>query len=300
MTDRPLQVARKVYFFRIAHFGELVPKLEGAIEHIAKLPFNDQGRYLPTSTDDTVHSVFVDSEAFPIRLQLARIRRSDLPLIEEAGQISALELSQKAGIMDWCHVIIYSDGYAVAEFNRDAPRIAALGEYLLFKSAGRITGVVRFLPLFQKSILKELEEFKAISILEIEALTTEADAIAKGDRHIGAAFAACSEIGQVRKTEIVLKTAYQPNLDLKEVAKRLLSNPFSRESLTKLRAHGRKGDGRKELDLLQQYKIQTEDFVRLNPRSKAVDSAHAFSVLERVYGDARSTLDDAVSIDGDV
>jgi hypothetical protein len=193
--------------------------------------------------------------------------------------------------------MINADGFAVAEFNRDAPRIAALGEYLLFKSAGRLPAAVKFLPLFQRSVLDELEKFESVTILEIEALTSEADAIKKGDEHIGAAFAACSEIGQVRKTEIVLKTSYQPRLDLKEVATRLFKNSFSRESLTKLRAHGRRGDGRKPLDLLQQYLIRTEDFVRLDPRSKALDSDHAFSVLERAFNGARQSLDDAISVD---
>ncbi|MEM7779478.1 MAG: hypothetical protein AAF697_03690 [Pseudomonadota bacterium] len=268
------------------------------MEHVGALPFNDQGRYQPTSTDDTVHSVFVDSPSYPIRLQLARIRRSDLPLVEEAGSVSALDISQKAGIMDWCHIVITDDGYAVAEFNRDAPRIAALGEYLLFKSGGIIPSALRFLPLFQRSVIAELESFESITVLEIEALTTEASAIAKGDEHIGAAFAACSELGAVRKAEMRLKTARQPTLDLKGIAGRLFSNPFSRESLTRLKAFGPKDGRRKELDLLQQYKILNEDFIRLNPRSKAVDSTHAFQVLENAFEKARSTLGDAVSIDG--
>ncbi len=297
MTGRPAQVSRKVYFFRVAHFPEVKDLLEGALRHVGQLPFNDQGRYLPTSTDDTVHSVFVDSHTYPLRLQLARIRRSDLPLVEEGGKISALELSQRAGIMDWCHIVINSDGYAIAEFNRDAPRIAALGEYLLFKTGGRIKSVVRFLPLFQKSVLDELEEFEAVTILEIEAFTTEAEAIAKGDKHIGAAFAACGELGQAKKTEITLKTAYQPNADLMAVAKRLLKNPFSRESLTRLKAHGRRNGSNKPIDLLQQYMIKTENFIRLNPRSKAIDSNHAFEVLEQTYDNEIVAIKAAISLE---
>lgn len=297
MADRPKQVSRKVYFFRIAHFSEIKNVLEDALRHVEDLPFNDQGRYLPTTTDDTVHSVFVDSSSYPLRLQLARIRRSDLPLVEESGKISALKLSREAGIMDWCHIVIQADGYAVAEFNRDAPRIAALGEYLLFKTAGRIKTAVRFLPLFQKSVLEELSEFEAVTILEIEALSDEADAIAKGDEHIGAAFAACAELGQAKRTEIILKTARQPNADLASIAKRLFQNPFSRESLTRLKAHGKRTGSRKPLDLLQQYMIRTEDFVRLDPRSKAVNSEHAFEVLERTYKDAKPAIQAAISLE---
>ena len=297
MADRPQQVSRKVYFFRIAHFAEVRDVLENAARYVDELPFNDQGRYLPTTTDDTVHSVFVDSPTYPIRLQLARIRRSDLPLVEESGKISALKLSRQAGIMDWCHILIHEDGYAIAEFNRDAPRIAALGEYLLFKTGGKIKNAVRFLPLFQKSVLDELDDFEAVTILEIEALSSEADAIAKGDEHIGAAFAACAELGQAKRTEIILKTVRQPNADLTSIAKRLFQNPFSRESLTRLKAHGKRTGSRKPLDLLQQYMIKTEDFVRLDPRSKAVNSEHAFEVLERTYNEAKPAIESAISLD---
>ena len=297
MANRLTQVARKVYFFRIAHFAEIAGVLEEAVSHVDGLPFNDQGRYLPTASDDTVHSVFVDSSTYPIRLQLARIRRSDLPLVEEGGRISALKLSRQAGIMDWCHIVIHSDGYAVAEFNRDAPRIAALGEYLLFKSAGRIKTAIRFLPLFQKSVLDELEEFEAVTVLEVEAMSTEAEAIKKGDEHIGAAFAACAELGSAKRTEIILKTARQPNADLAGIAKRLFQNPFSRESLTRLKAHGKRNGSRKPLDLLQQYLIKTEDFIRLDPRSKAVNSEHAFDVLERTYENANAGIQAAISLE---
>ena len=198
LSQNHSQVSRKVYFFRIAHFAEVSSQLEQAVRHIDSLPFNDQGRYLPTTSGEVVHSVFVDSAAFPIRIQLAKIRRSDLPLIEEGGRISALNNSRSAGIMDWSHVIIYADGYAVAEFNRDAPRISALGEYLLFKSAGFVKSAIKFLPLFQRSVLDQLKDFEFISKLEVEAPATEAEAIAKGDRHIGAAIAACAKINQVK------------------------------------------------------------------------------------------------------
>lgn len=294
---QPKQVSRKVYFFRIAHFSEIKDVLEDAVLYVDDLPFNDQGRYLPTSTDDTVHSVFVDSASYPIRLQLARIRRSDLPLVEESGKISSLKLSREAGIMDWCHIMIHADGHVVAEFNRDAPRIAALGEYLVFKTGGKIKHAVRFLPLFQKSVLRELDEFETVTVLEIEAISSEADAIAKGDEHIGAAFAACAQLGHAKRTEIVLKTARQPNADLASIAKRLFQNPFSRESLTRLKAHGQRDGGRKPLDLLQQYMIRTEDFLRLDPRSKAVNSEHAFSVLDRTYDEAREAIAAAISLE---
>ena len=288
-------VSRKVYFFDLAEKAEFLPLLERAVSIIADLPFNDQGRYLPTSKDENVLVLFVTSAKFPIQLQFGRIRRSDLPLIENAGQISPLKIAQGAGILDWSHLVLFEDGILAAEFNRDAPRIARLGEYLYFKGKNSLPSAPKFRPLFQRAILRELEAFETITVLEVEAPTIEAESLALADRNIGQAFNACRKAGHVRKAKLVLKSSVNPVNDLRSLAKRLIGNARSRESVTSLKIWGRTDNGRKPLDLLENYLITTEQFVKIDGRSRAINPDDAFRVLHRAYLENRSRFADAAT-----
>lgn len=286
-------IQRKVYFFRVAHHSEFAPLLEDCVRYIDGLPFDDQGRYLTTATDETVLALFVTSADYPIKIQFGRIRRKDLPLVEDGGIISPLEIAQSAGIIDWSHIVIFADGTVAGEFNRDAPHIARLGEYLSFKTRGLLPSAPRFYPLFQRSVLEELESFKAVTILEVEALTTDSDAISEADSNLGAAFAACRRAGNVKRTKLILKAVRDNENDLKGLARQLFLNANSRESLSVLKATGQTGIGRKPIDLLEEYLVSAEDFVRLDKRSRALSTAHAFAVIERAYLKNLARLADA-------
>lgn len=281
-------MSRKVYFFQLADKAEFLPLMEACISEVAQLPFNDQGRYLPTTDADNVLVLFVSSTIYPIKLQFGRIRRADLPLIENAGQISPLKIAQGAGILDWSHLILFEDGILAAEFNRDAPRIARLGEYLYFKGKNTLPTSPRFKPLFQRAILDELEAFDTVSVLEIEASTLDADAIKEADKNLGQAFLACRKAGHVKKARIILKTSFNPQSDLRALAKRLFTNPRSRESLLTLKLTGSSGGGRKPLDLLENYLISAENFMKIDNRSRAIDPDDAFRVLQRAYVENQS------------
>ena len=215
------KVNRKVYFFRLADHAEFIDHLEGAIAHVGSLPFNDQGRYQATSDEETILALFVESASFPIKIQFARIRRDNLPLVEQEGDITPLTLAKNAGLMDWSHIVIFNDGIVAAEFNQDAPRIRRLGQYLMFKGGGSLPSAPRFAPLYQRNVLDELESFESVTILELEALTTDAELIEQGDRHIGAAFKACRDAGNVKRSQITLKSIRSKDDGLKGLARKL-------------------------------------------------------------------------------
>lgn len=257
--------------------------MEDCIRYIGGLPFDDQGRYLTTVSEDIVIALFVTSSSYPIKIQFGRIKRSDLPLVENEGEISPLEIAQGAGILDWSHIIIFPDGIVAAEFNRDAPRLARLGEYLSFKSRGLLPSAPRFYPLFQRAVLEELENFQNVTALEIEAYTSDSDAIAEADRNLGDAFAACRKAGKIKKTKLILKAVRETDNDLRGLARRIFMNASSREALTVLKVTGKTAFGRKPLDMLEEYLISTEDFMRLDDRSRAIATGHAFVVIERAY-----------------
>jgi hypothetical protein len=284
-----------VYFFRVAEGGEFMPRMESAAAHIGQLPFDDQGRYQSTSNDGTVLVLFVDQASYPIRLQFARIRRDNLPVVEKAGDVTPLELDDEAGLMDSSHLVIFPDGVVAAEFNQDAPRIRRLGSYLFFKARANLRSAPRFLPLFQRDVLAELEAFPAITILELEAHSADTELVAEADEHIGAAFRACRSAGATRRASLTLNAGRSPGLSLKNLARKLFSHPSSREGLRKLRVVGGSGEARKPLDMLEEYLITTQSFVRRDQRSKAIVAEDAYRVLERAYEENRHKFPDAAT-----
>lgn len=290
-------IQRKVYFFRLADFAEFVPKMEAAIKVVDGLPWNDQGRYQPQASGDTVLALFVTSPSFPLKLQFARIRRDNLPVVERAGDLTPLELSDEEGLMDSCHLVIFPDGIVAAEFNHDGPRIRRLGPYLAFKSGNTLPSAPRFLPLFQKDVLAELDNFPDVTLLEVEAKATEADLVAEGDKHIGKALAACRDAGATKKARLELRSgAHSP---LRDLARRLFRGP-GREALTKLKVSGGIGRRKKSLDMLEEYLVSMEGFERVDPRSKAISSQHAFEVLETAYEARKNTFASAAVASDDI
>lgn len=279
-------VLRKVFFFRTSNADAILPSIQQAVGHIGTLDFNDQGRYLPTVSEDIVLALYVSRDTFPIRVQFGRIKRSDLPLIEDKGDISPLEIASSAGVLDWAHIVIFQDGIVAAEFNRDAPRLSRLGEYLYFKARGILDTAPKFLPLFERAVLQELAKFSSVTLLEVEAPTNEADSIAEADGNLGAAFRACRLAGDARSAKLVLKATSKGHpFNLRELAERLFSNSRSREALTNLKVTGKTDKGRRPLDMLQDYLVASENFLRLDKRTRAVASEDAFRVIETAYAD---------------
>jgi len=274
----------------------LLDAVRRAIEHIDTLTFDSQGRYLPTVSEDIVLTVFVSRKTFPIRVQFGRVKRSDLPLIEDQGTITPLQIASSAGVLDWGHIVLFDDGIVAAEFNRDAPRLARLGEYLYFKARGILDTAPRFLPLFERAVLEELAKFSSVTLLEVEAPTSEAESISEADGNLGAAFAACRRAGNARSAKLLLKAPTKGALlDLRALAQRLFSNSRSREALSKLKISGKTDKGGRPLDLLQDYLVAAEGFVRLDRRSRALASDHAFGVIEAAYNENKHRFPSAAT-----
>ena len=284
------ELQRKVYFFRLAEYTEFHGKLEEAVAAIDMLPFNDQGRYLTTTTDDVLLALFVTTKKYPIKLQFGRIRRSALPMVEDAGEVSPLKISQSAGIIDWSHIVIFDDGTVAAEFNRDAPRLARLGEYMSFKSQGVLPAPPKFYPLFQRAILEELENFQGLTILEVEASALDADLIAEADKSLSNGFKACQRAGDVKAARLVLKAEGRLDNKLRELARRLITSSKAREALSVLQVTGKAAGGRRTLNMLEEYLVSVEDFIRIDQRTRALHPDSAFATLERAYFNKRSLL----------
>src|SRR5437868_9195123 len=133
MAEEETEVFRKVYFFRIEHFSDIKESLPGAFARIAGLEFSDAGRYRLDKISRVRLAAYPDTEAYPIKVRFCRIRRDNVPQIEQAGDLSQLDLQEDQGLIDISHLIIFEDGYVAAEWNPEGPKLATLGAYIFEK-----------------------------------------------------------------------------------------------------------------------------------------------------------------------
>lgn len=298
MAPKVDTVNRKVYFFRLAHAMQSLPEVASAVSRIDELPFNENGRYLSVNDEDNLLSLYVDSRQFPLKLHFGRIRRNNLPLIEHGGKFQPLSLRDGAGLIDGCHIVLFSDGIVAAELNQDGPRLRRLGPYLQIKGMTQ-QGAPKFLPLYQKDIIDELDRLQSITLLELEIKATDTDLIARADEHLGAAFSACRDAGSSSKTRLVLSATRTRNEALRSLVKRLFINDDSRKLLKRFYVKGqdRPTSQPRGLDLLEEYLVSSQIFIRRGEKSKAIDSEHAYDVIEQAYEENYHRFESAAAAD---
>jgi hypothetical protein len=116
-------IERRIHFFR-ADIGiddgghplqyDAVP----ALMAIAKRPFADgkAGRYL-VDEDGNAVCAWPAAGKSPRSLRFCQIRRTGLPQLEQAGQVSDLNIAAEAGLLEPIHVIFFDDNIVGADFN---------------------------------------------------------------------------------------------------------------------------------------------------------------------------------------
>lgn len=285
MRDTDQTIARKVYFFRVSDFANLKNTLPLCLQKIENLPFNDRGRYLLDPQSDARLCVFPDELEYPLKLRFGRIRRDLLPDIEEKGQLAPLDLSEDAGIIDVCHIIIFEDGYLAAEWNHNGPMLKRLGPYL-FQKGGSLSGPLRCLNLFERDIVDLVGSLRSVKVLEIDVPSSNAELAAQADKGLATAIQASRDLGASKKIGLTL-TAESGSPKLKNLALNLASlvRGSQRKNFLKLTATGYDRDtGRSRfVDILEEKLISIEIFPRTRERSRSISSDNAYEIIQDAY-----------------
>ena len=124
---------RKIHFYR-ANIGSdgggrpipFDPHL--ALNHIAGLPFTMQGRYL--ADEDDAITCWVDGPNPRRRFRLGLVRRSGLPMIEEAGNLTDLQIPPNSGLVETIHVVVFPDNIVGSDFNFYGPRMSRVRPWI--------------------------------------------------------------------------------------------------------------------------------------------------------------------------
>lgn len=299
MSDDGLTVLRKVYFFRVESFDHVVESLPHSLQRIKDLPFDDDGRYHHDSTTRNRFLIYPDAVEYPLKVRFCRLRRDLLPQVESAGNLSDLVLQEDEGLIDISHMMIFSDGFVAAEWNPEGPKIAKLGDYLMFK--GKLNASPKFYPLIEREMVEIIGSMSAINFMEIEVPASNADLVREIDQGLFKALDAAKEIGATKTITLKLKsTMGNVNFEkiINTIVERVSNFSQDRDIFNKVIAGGKVGGkgGVKKVDILETKLVSLEEFEKNSPRSRGIDSESAYSTLEKSYFDNRGRIERAAFV----
>ena len=273
-----------------------------ALNAIDSLPFRatPNGRY-EQENEGNVLCLFATSRQWD-RVQFCRVRRTQLPLVEEAGQLSELHIPANAGLSEAIHVRFFPNNVVGAMYNHFGPRVSSLGQYLHVIS-GRAIPPVEFRPLLNSDTTKLMDNLEDLRVLEFDIRRSYKSVVADADVSLAAAFDGNEELlGSQETISLVAKperrAAQQLIARLRDPLRWILQRHDLHENVVRLRARGKRTDtGRVEtLDFLRDRFASSQEVVRMGGRNRSLDSTSAFDAISRAYVQLRDELELAASV----
>ena len=304
----PGTLERKIYFYR-ADIGtdeggqRLAFDPSPALDAIDSLPFTNDahGRY-EFDADGNALSIRRHNTIPNVTLQFGRVRRNGLPMLEQAGNTSDLVLDADAGLLEAIHVVFFSDNIVGAEYNHFGPRVSRLGSYLHKKSSEAVARAA-FRPILRGDAAKQLDRLSDLRVLELSILPSYVDVVRQSHVSLSDALVATGRVLENPKVlQVILKPQKEASTgflaDMIGSLKGLVSNGDVHEGTDRFQVHGRCHDSDRveTIDLLKDQLISTKAIVRLNPRSRALDSEAAFQAILDAYLDLHDELESAASV----
>lgn len=303
---------RKIHFYR-AHIGnddggcpfpfDPTP----ALKHINTLPFtnDNNGRYLFDDPDGFGNAVCVVdySDRANQRIRFCRVRRTGLPQLERAGNISDLDIDSDTGLLEAIHVVFFPDNIVGAEYNHFGPRISRLGSYLHEKSgnelrlptSGNELRPLTFRHLVRSEVAEQLDRLTDIRIMDFSISPAHISLVRQADGSLADALEATRRaVGEPDTVRLILTPRKENQTEFCNEwinrLKQLLNFERIYEGAARLQVRGKCEDsGRVEtINLLNNLFISTKQIVRLNERGRSLDPESAFQAIR----DAREELGD--------
>ena len=306
--NTPGTLERKIFFYRVDvgrdDDGNQIPfDPSPALDVIASLPFtnDDAGRY-QFDAEGNALSVRRHSKGSNETLQFGRVRRNGLPQVEQAGNVSDLVLDADTGLLESIHVVFFSNNIVGAEYNHFGPRVSRLGNFLHEKSKKTVPRAT-FRPLLRGEAAQQLDRLTDLRVLDLSILPSFVEMVRQSQESLADALAANGRVLENPKVlQVILKpqqVASQGFLgSMVNGLKAMVSNGSIRDGSDRFQVRGRCEDsGRVEtIDLLKDQLISTKGIVRMNQRSRALDTDAAFQAIQEAYEDLHDQLEAAASV----
>lgn len=305
----PRDTERKVYFHHAqVGFNEDGSAIsydpEPALRYIdEELSFENGDRYHGSGQEVT--SCWVDGIDGQIRIRLGKVRRADLPSIEERGQMSPLELSEDEGIVEQVHMVFFPNGIVGMLFNFYGPRMARLRTYLKRKHPGTPHSL-EIDPLLRQDVVKQLERFGRIRILRLKVLKPFLARLEDADHSLYETFRTIAELSEAEQYELVLRPRpYERSwidrgdlLDrVKSLAGMVSGDPNVREEVTgfKVKGFDTESESIDQLDILSDKLVRKKTVVRLGDRSRSIERDSAYAAINEAYEELQEELEAAAA-----
>lgn len=299
----PPTADRKLYFYR-ANAGRTKagePKTVPAsklLKRLAKLPWEDTYWTLP---DGNAVNAWVDSLGDTLRMQLATVRRSGLPLLDDAGRRSPLAIATTAGLCEAVHIVFFPNNLVGVEFNFYGPRPSRLPSYLRRVLGDDRVPAFTLDPLLRRDVTAQLDRMRHLRVLDLTVRAAYAETIAQADQDLGAAFVAARNVGAPHIVHLELRP--EPYRRDQWLGSKLLSGVRNlatrddlRENTSRFIVRGLNVDERvEEIDLLKDHLVSSKKIVRLDHRSRALNDQAAYAAIEEAHAELKYDLELAAS-----
>jgi hypothetical protein len=288
VPGRGSTVRRNIYFYRLRNAdGSSSNPLENfqrALREVCQLPFRAGGRYLDFDAGARSFCVWVHRGALPLRIRLADIRRSDLPLIDREGRLRPLALEANEGVAEGTHVVVFADGYVGCEFNFYGPRLGRISSYLVEK-APDVTPGVEFDPVIYADTAAQLRQLQSAKSVSLRIPAELAAAVREADPSLGELLSTTAERLGAPTVAIQFGPEPRSRSPIGQGALDLVRGLFQlrsiRQNAIEFTVTGLDREGRiSEIDLLGGRLVAEETMIRQDSSSRAINSLSAYRAIE--------------------
>ena len=229
-------------------------------------------------------------------LVLHRIRHSDLPLVEQAGELSELDLTDDQNLAEATHFRFFPRNVVGQLFNNDGPGIQRLGQFL----RGKFDKDISFAPVLRQDVAKTLARLQEISSVEMAIPVSSIASLesATADDTINSLTEmAKKSLSKTVYVKVTIWGSQEPGAPAKwmKLLKKITSTEmFSGFSKLKVRAYDTEAHARQTIDLIAEQLTLTEDVELQSETARAVKNESAAAALNDAYKSLETEIRTAV------
>jgi hypothetical protein len=291
---------RNIYFYRIDGGADNsgVPRKVNILKALALIkgkPFKTEGGRYVEQDDGSLHCIWVDKDTLIARLQFGTIRRNALPQAESFGTLKNLVLAEEEGLCEVAHMCIFDDGIVGSEFNFYGPRATRFAPYVT-ELASVASGSFRLEPLLRSDVAAKLLSKSGVRKLGLRIRRPYVDVVKEIDGTLGAAFHAAAQGSDAETIGIFWGPEPYKRVNLGDrvfdFVKRLAGREDLRENVDEFRVSLVDENTGKvdEVNLLEDHLIRRKKILRINERSRVLDSNDAYTRIEEAFSELRQDL----------
>ncbi|HEX9242080.1 MAG TPA: hypothetical protein VF875_06510 [Anaeromyxobacter sp.] len=237
----------------------------------------------------------------PKHAKLARIRKRDLPQVEDHGKLNPLAIPRTSGLAEQIHFVLFPQNIVGCEFNFYGPRPSRISQYLTTKAP--VGGAFDLAPLLRRDVSEQLAHLGELRAMHIKTRSSYSATLRQMDAGIGAALDALAERGNADVVEVILKaprSRRRPGLkhNLINFVKRVAARDESRTEMRRFTVSGVSDESGKiqEVDVLSDFLIARREMARVGANTRAVQSDSAYQAIENAHHELRRDLLDAAGL----